>query len=145
VNDKELWEAASEAIRATGARVTAARARVLGVLLAANESLSEPQIEARLPGPPLDCVTIYRVLEWLVEASLVHRVSGNDGVWRFAPLRNGQVPNAVFECNECGRVLGLPGVDEPRPSLPPGFLRERALLHVFGRCPACEHARQHDE
>lgn len=137
VNEKDLWEAASEAIRAKGARVTTARARVFAVLLGATEALSEPQIEAVIDGPKLDCVTIYRVLEWLSEVRLVHRVSGQDGVWRFAPLPQGVAPNAVFECDYCMRVLPLFDVPETRADLPEGFTGMRSVLHVFGRCPRC--------
>lgn len=137
MNQKDYWEAAAEAIRATGARVTSARARVLALLLSGTEALSEPQIESQLDGPRLDCVTIYRVLEWLAEVRLVHRMAGQDGVWRFAPLPNGEPPHAVFECDQCRRVLPLFDADLPRATLPDGYRAERTLLYVFGRCPVC--------
>lgn len=141
MNQKDFWEAAADAIRAKGARVTTARARIFALLLSATEALSEPQIEVALDGPKLDCVTIYRVLEWLSEVRLVHRISGSDGVWRFAPLPHGLPPAAVFECDSCRRVLPLFDVVAPLVELPESYRVARTLLHAYGQCPRCVSAQ----
>lgn len=142
MTEKEAWDSAAEAIRATGARNTSARTRVLAVLLASHEALTEPQIEAAMSGPPLDCVTVYRVLEWLLQLHLIHRLPGRDGVWRFATLRHGRPPNAVFECVTCARLLPLVNAPAVDPVIPPGYEAEGALLHVTGTCPTCAEARR---
>lgn len=137
MTEKEIWEAASAAIRATGARTTSARTRVLAVLLDTDRALTEPQIEMRLSGPALDCVTVYRVLEWLVDVRLAHRVPGSDGIWRFAPIEEGRTPHAVFECLACGALLPLRDAPAVDPAVPPGFITKSAIVHIHGTCATC--------
>ena len=57
-------------IRAAGARATPARVRVLELLSAAPSPLSHYDIEQSLGEGSLDRVTLYRVLDWMVEAGL---------------------------------------------------------------------------
>lgn len=132
----ELWAHAYAAIRTSGRRVTAARARVFVVLLEAEQALSEPDIERRLSGPALDCVTIYRVLEFLAQAHLVYRVTDDHGVRRFQQVIDGDVPRTLFECTRCGRAQCLSG-DVPSVNLPEGFMHDHTLLRVAGLCPSC--------
>lgn len=140
MTEKETWEAASAAIRATGARNTTARTRVLAVLLDAEEALTEPQIEDRLAGPALDCVTIYRVLEWLVAVHLVHRIPGSDGIWRFMTIERGEPPRGMFECIDCARLVPLPQAPDVDTEIPPGFVKRNSLVHIFGTCQQCAEA-----
>ena len=55
-------------IRRTGARATPARVRVLQLLRVAPAALTRHEIEQALADQALDRVTLYRVLEWLVES-----------------------------------------------------------------------------
>jgi len=87
-------------IQAGGASATAARVQVLRLLLAAHTTASHQTLmqaamdEAR----PLDKVTLYRVLDWLVAQGLAHSVTGQDRVRRFSavPIQHG---HAHFECD----------------------------------------------
>ncbi len=125
---------AADLIRHAGGRVTAQRVAVLEALLAAGHAISQPELDARFGD--LDRVTIYRVLDWLESKGLVHRLTGDDRVWRFSAGSDG--PQHVhFQCQACGRVECLEEEQPPRLKLPPGYRAERVELVVRGRCADC--------
>lgn len=140
-------ERARERLRGTGARVTGARVQVLAALMRSDEALSHAELQRRLgDGVPLDRVTLYRVLDWLVEAGLAHRVSGPDRLWRFsahgaATGPSGHDEHGHFKCVCCDRMFcmkGSPGLARTvRAMLPDGFSGDEIELTVLGRCAQC--------
>jgi len=133
-------------LKGAGERSTAARLAVLDILLASPRALTHTEIAATATerGSGLDRVTLYRVLDWLVEKGLAHKIAGEDRVWRFNAL-NGEThdqarlhEHAHFQCSRCGRLYCL---DDLRPAfaftLPPGFRCDHAELILRGRCPDC--------
>jgi len=130
---------ARERIRGTGARMTAPRVQVLGAMLAANRVLSHHDIEAMLGAARLDRVTLYRVLDWLVEEGLAHRIAGPDRVWRFSVTGEAHETHAHFQCNRCGTVLCLEELSARKLAvqLPRGCRPERMELTVTGLCAQC--------
>ncbi|MFT4103460.1 MAG: transcriptional repressor [Burkholderiaceae bacterium] len=167
----KVHDQARELVRRSGARVTSARIAVLAELLSAGAALTHQELRARLDrrrdddepdrvagraagadsdsgGPPsahaLDRVTLYRVLDWLVDAGLAHRVPDPDRVMRFSAGGEGRAPDGHhghFRCDVCQQVFCL--ADSPRlpdwvrQLLPPGFAAERMELTVSGRCARC--------
>jgi len=130
-----ITERARSALRATGERVTPTRLRVYVALLDSARALSHHELEAALgTGDPIDRVTLYRVLDWLVDQGLAHRVAGIDRVWRFSIARDS---HAHFQCNGCGKVVFLGEALTGRVSLPRGFRSEAIELRVLGRCAEC--------
>ena len=137
---------AEELIRTTGARVTNARIEILATLLKADGALTHGDIESRLSeASGIDRVTVYRVLDWLTQQDLAHRISGDDRVWRFMinPQQNSAKSaahghHAHFTCETCGQTFCLdktiPKVDV---KLPKGFRPSEIDLLVRGRCAAC--------
>ena len=126
-------------IRATGARLTQPRMRVLAFLLEQHEPLTHHEILDRLPGEGFDAVTLYRVLEWLTEQGLAHRIAGADQVWRFSanPDKDGH-DHAHFQCTSCEAVTCVTDVPLPRKlKLPAGFTSDEVDLLIKGRCPRC--------
>jgi len=142
------FEQARQRVRETGARVTDARVRVLGVLMDADAALSHADVQrclefGRAP-VALDRVTLYRVLDWLVEAGLAHRVSGPDRVWRFSVQHDapaGHVQHGHFKCVRCGRMFCMKAsaglARTVRAMLPEGFSGDEVELTVMGRCAGC--------
>ena len=132
---------AQRLIRAAGERLTAPRAAVLAVLLEARSALTHHEIEAALAAAvPVDRVTVYRVLDWLVALGLAHRIPGEDRTWRFRANRApAHGPHAHFTCSRCGRTLCLEDVAVP-PSvkLPRGFVPQKVELTVQGLCASCQ-------
>lgn len=132
-------------IRARGERLTSPRAAVLAVLLGSGAALSHHEVEAALrASAPVDRVTVYRVLEWLVETGLAHRVAGEGRTWRFgATPQPGESPHAHFSCTRCGHTVCLASVSVPKHiQVPAGFRAEAMELTVRGRCARCNGAPQ---
>lgn len=129
---------AAERIRATGARATPARIRVLELLSAAPAPLSHQDIEAALGADSLDRVTLYRVLDWLVETGIAVKRADERRVWRFSLAGGGTHHGHVhFRCEACGRVFCLDAPAPRPPKLPGGFTLARAELDLSGRCAEC--------
>ena len=129
-------------IRATGARVTRQRVLVLDFLLTQQKSLTHHEIQAHLAKQEheeLDSVTLYRVLEWLTENELIHRIAGADQVWRFsAGAGHHAHEHAHFQCIKCEQVTCFTDVALPRKiKLPEGFQTQEIDFLIKGTCASC--------
>ena len=140
--------AAEAAIRDTGERLTQPRVAVLACLLSSEHATTHLDVAAMLTDHhAVDRVTVYRVLEWLVNQGIAHRIAGDDRVWRFMisrpqssakskSLAHGH--HAHFTCEACGQTFCL---DKPIPkvdvALPEGFRPSEIDLVVRGRCASC--------
>jgi len=137
---------AESQIRATGERLTQPRVAVLAMLLAADHAISHQDVASAIATHrPIDRVTVYRVLDWLVEVGIAHRIAGDDRVWRF--MLNHEHRNhtdgvrqqhAHFTCNQCGQTFCLndmPGKLNFR--LPAGFKSSEVDLTYRGACARC--------
>ncbi len=135
---------AKDLIGATGERITAARVQVLALLLAAPRALTHHEIEEELdPVLDIDRVTVYRVLEWLTQQHLAHKISFADRVWRFnaAPAQH-DPRHAHFMCTCCGEVICLQQMPtNSLPRLPRGYLPEAMEVTVRGLCRECSPRR----
>lgn len=141
---RDHFDTAEEAIRGTGARMTRPRIMVLAVLLAAERALTHTEVESRLPAlREVNRVTIYRVLEWLTERGLAHKIAGDDRVWRFNAAGHAHAgPHAHFQCSDCGHVLCLEPVPaKPSVKLPAGYRQQQVELTVKGLCADCSPVR----
>ena len=127
---------------AAGQRSTQARSAVLATLLAAERALTHLEISDRLvEGAKMNRVTLYRVLEWLVQHRLAHKVAGEDRVWRFnafPPEEETGHHHAHFQCNRCSNVTCLESMSTAFAlSLPAGFRSQEVELTIRGLCDAC--------
>lgn len=133
---------AESQIRATGARVTRQRVLVLDFLLSQQKSLTHHEIQAHLSKKlheELDSVTLYRVLEWLTENELIHRIAGADQVWRFsAGAGHHAHEHAHFQCTKCEQVTCFTDLALPRKiKLPEGFQTQEIDFLIKGTCANC--------
>lgn len=143
--EQTVLDQARHLVRGRHARVTAPRVRVLAELLAAGQPLTHQDVQRRVGGDthadPVDRVTVYRVLDWLVEAGLAHRVAGPDRVFRFSAQDLGHGAHGHFRCTDCGRMFCIAGAAGAarllRSILPAGFTGETIELTVSGRCAQC--------
>ncbi len=132
-------------VRERRARVTVPRVRVLAELLSAGRALAHQEVQRLVEASPdsehIDRVTLYRVLEWLVEVGLAHRVAGPDRVFRFSAQREPVGAHGHFRCTRCERMFCMSesaGIGRLVGSiLPAGFSSETIELTVSGRCAAC--------
>ncbi|ODU62957.1 MAG: hypothetical protein ABT00_23285 [Bordetella sp. SCN 68-11] len=129
-----MEDLAREAIRAQGARVTATRVHVLATLMEAASALSHQELFDRIGSSvSVDRVTVYRVLEWLVQTGLAHRIAGE---------HHGE-PHGHFQCDVCRRMFCIDapvGIQQNLDRLPDGFEGRDVEMVVRGRCPACVQA-----
>jgi Fur family ferric uptake transcriptional regulator len=117
---------------------------VLAALAQAERALTHAEIEARLGDLAGDRVTLYRVLDWLVQSGLAHKVTDEARVFRFS-VAAGQAQHGQhghFRCDDCGRVYCLERVQPARPRVPQGFRVAQVEMSVRGKCANCTGARR---
>lgn len=134
---------AEEFCRARGLRLTALRRQVLELIWAQHQPAKAydllarlAEIQARPTAPP----TVYRALEFLLEAGLVHRIeSANAYVGCRDPEHRHSAQFLI--CRACGQVGELEesgiGKDIDEQAAGHGFRVERYQLEVVGLCPHC--------
>ena len=131
-------DAVAEQIRRTGARATPARIRVLQMLRNALTAQTHSEIEQAFGDLALDRVTLYRVLDWLVESGLAHKSADANRVFRFSPASAGEHASHVhFRCEICGGVYCLEASLPVVPALPPGFSLTHMNFDLRGVCANC--------
>lgn len=134
----------AQRLKATGLKRTPVRLAVLDLLARAPAPLAAPQVLGALPRTT-DSVTVYRTLNTLTDKKLLHRVRGDDRVWRYALSENAEKPrhnHAHFVCEECGNVECLKDVPLPQKLLDQLAPRKQYRVSysevlVHGRCPNC--------
>lgn len=137
---------AESMVRETGERITRPRVEILAVLLAAERALSHHEVENRINASlGIDRVTVYRVLDWLSEKGLAHKIAGEDRVRRYNAAEHAHSQSqchAHFQCERCGTVICLDEPDDAlRVRVPRGFVAREIALTVKGFCATCVHAR----
>ena len=132
--------AAEELCAARSVRLTAARKRVLKILLAEHKALGAYDVLAHLSerGEPAHPPAAYRALEFLVENGLAHRVERLNAFVACSHPDEGHKP-AFLICRDCKSVAeaqvapdaGTLGETAARI----GFRIERTSIEVEGLCP----------
>jgi Fur family transcriptional regulator, ferric uptake regulator len=141
LQNKNLVDDAKQMIEQAGLRTTDARLAVLNTLISAKTALSWAEVIDRLPKDyPFDRVTIYRVLEWLTEAHMVHKIPSDDRAMKFqVTLPNTTHQHAHLHCTHCHKIICL---DELQPNLSQQittqFQVESVDMIIKGRCAACK-------
>lgn len=125
-------------------RVTAVRRLILSIFSRAGFALSHADIERQL-GHDYDRVTIYRTLRTFLEKGLIHKVTDDAGVARYAlcDLQKCNVESHAdehvhFKCVHCGHIFCLNSVDLPPLHLPEGYVWYATTIIVDGLCKTCK-------
>lgn len=140
MSDLTPVDSAEALIASHGGRVTRTRVAVLEALLAADMPLTHDDVGAALTarGITHDRVTLYRTLDWLVDAGVAHKMAGDDRTRRFGVAVGGSHEHAHFHCDRCGKVMCLEGLQPAvAVNLPGGYQLDRAELVLHGACPSC--------
>ncbi len=133
---------AREQLDAHGVEATPRRLAVLKGLAAFPHAPTAPELleEGRKTGH-LDKVALYRTLDLLVEAGIVGRHPGGDGLLRYCLVHEETRPfHAHFYCTRCRRMSCLPATSTipPRPEgLAEGMTAERVEVRFDGICNHC--------
>ena len=136
-----LVSLAPDLLRAAGAKVTRGRIRVLDALRAGRQPLCHAELESQLGSGEegIDRVTLYRVLDSLVEFGLALKAVDTRGVYRFsaAGTHRQHASHIHFRCTDCGGVFCLKAEPPPPPRLPKGFRLGEVEFDVRGTCAGC--------
>ena len=138
-----------------GLKSTKARTAVLRVLASASSALSHSEILEKMSAQQeFDRVTIYRVLDWLTEHGLVHKISGDNRAWKFQFSQTSYTPtepdtekkqlihnthqHAHLHCTVCGKVTCI---HELKPQFSKQILAQYHVesidINIRGICPQC--------
>lgn len=135
-------ETADRICRERGLRLTPIRRRVLILVwnshtpVGAYDILDALSRDGKRPAPP----TVYRALEFLIEADLVHRLDSLNAYVGCADPRSSHAGQFLI-CRECRSVAELDDadisglIDKKAAGL--GFTAVRQMLEIQGLCPEC--------
>ena len=135
-----LDEKARRMLSAASLYCTEGRIAIVKVLLETQRPVRQDEIADRLPGKPANKVTIYRTLDSLVSAGLVHRAFIQERAWHFelADHCSEQQCHPHFTCSNCGTTHCLTEFSVPMaPSSYKGFVIQHQQVRLEGLCPAC--------
>lgn len=133
--------AAENRLIGEGERMTAARSRVLALLLESGEPVKAYDLIARFreDGQPAKPPTVYRALEFLERKGLAHRIAS---ISAYVACSSGARDHAAafLICDCCGateEVSSPVAGDLGRAAEQAGYAIERTTIEAHGRCPAC--------
>lgn len=134
----QALEAAEARCAERGEKLTPVRRRVLELVLTAESPVKAYDLlEALKPGPgSAKPPTVYRALDFLVAAGLVHKVEALSAFVGCAHAHD-EGSAELFICSLCGAVEERHGAPVPTHA-PDGFLIERSVVEHFGRCANCQ-------
>lgn len=136
-----LLEQAKALIENREGRATRSRIQVLAFLLSQHDAMTHYQIEQKFgEHDKMDRVTLYRVLEWLTDQGLAHKLLSSDRAWRFLANNNHahSHQHAHFTCNQCAKVICLDTMPASYVvALPEGYRMQGIDLTVKGLCVSC--------
>jgi Fur family ferric uptake transcriptional regulator len=122
-------------------RNTEAKLNIIELISSSEVALSHADIQQSLNGL-CDRVTIYRVLDRLIEEGQVHKVIDTDGVSKYAACRHCEAghhhdTHAHFSCVVCKSVTCLDHIT-PNISIPRKYKVKEIHLTITGVCPGCK-------
>lgn len=119
---------------------TKARLSVIKSLLHANRPITQEQITQALDDS-FDRVTIYRTLDSLTKADLVHRVFLEERACHYELSHQCSKTQCHphFTCTQCGQTNCLTDLAIPLAQSPhKHFIIQRQRVHLEGLCPNCQ-------
>ena len=139
VKQKNLLCEAERICTEKGLSLTDVRKRVLELLLVADGPVKAYDLLLKLkPGKIAQPPTIYRALDFLVQAGFVHKI---EALSAFTPCLHMRADGNVefFICEVCGSVDER-HLKTKRNNWPGGFLASRSVVEHYGRCKQCVQA-----
>ena len=119
-----------------GLALTPIRRRVLELLLnAASPVKAYDLLKALKPDGSAQPPTVYRALDFLTAAGLVHKIEALNAYTACVHDHPGDRVE-LFICESCGGVQETHSVPEPQ-SAPKGFCVQRSVIEHYGTCARC--------
>jgi Fur family ferric uptake transcriptional regulator len=128
------------ALQMKGTRNTAAKSEILTLLTQSPVALAHSEIMTAVKDL-CDRVTVYRILDRLIEEGHLHKIVQLDGVTKYAACKschdqNHRHDHVHFTCVQCESVVCLEQV-EPVLRMPNGYKVFQTQFNVSGLCPVC--------
>lgn len=136
-------ERAREAYRRRGGRLTELRETVLHQLAEGHHALGAYDIMRRLTerGRPVAPISVYRALDSLAEAGLIHRLESRNAYVACHASHDAQRPILFLVCDGCGAVAEAEAPELLRAvrsaAATAGFSLSGSVLEASGLCSHC--------
>ncbi|ADE55050.1 Fur family transcriptional regulator [Coraliomargarita akajimensis] len=128
-----------DALKASGARMTKKRERILGALLTFDHPATAEEIRERAELPPTDLVTVYRNLETFESIHALQRIPLENGTQIFELTAPGEHYHHLIcrECHKAERLDVCVGKEAASKARAKGFTEIAHVLEVYGICEDC--------
>jgi Fur family transcriptional regulator, zinc uptake regulator len=138
---EEAMERARQAFQNKGLKLTPLRQSVFREIAASHKAIGAYEVLDRLAirGERLAPISVYRAIEALVAAGIVHRFESRNAF--FACHAGHEMRQLVLACEACGRVAEVDAdkvfaaIDKSAGSA--GFSTKGAVVEVWGLCANC--------
>jgi Fur family ferric uptake transcriptional regulator len=134
-------------LRPAGGKRSSKRDRILNLFLRQKGHLSADDLYdlVRQEDPGIGRATVYRTLQWMVQAGIARKVDFGEGRSRFEPsFRHPRHFHLV--CNECHRSSEFLSSDVEalieEIAAARRFVPEQTIIQVFGKCEECRTGQQ---
>ncbi len=121
-----------------GVRLTPLRRRVLELVAGSKAPVKAYDLLSRIDQsnanakPP----TVYRALDFLMEAGLVHRVEALNAFIACPQAGHGHAA-MLYVCEDCANVTEVQGARPGQDNKPDGFAVKRSVIEHYGKCIDC--------
>ena len=150
----QLVGRADEAFTKKKLRFTPLRQQVFEEIASTHGSIGAYDILAQLAGKGtrLAPISIYRAIDALLEAEVIHRLESKNAFFACRRLEHAHVPGGrplILACEKCGAVAEVPGqaifdlIDDVAQSV--DFKPRVRFVEVSGTCPRCARPASPDE
>ena len=130
----------SNILNSANIRPTQHRLAILSTLLTAKTPMTQQQITDKLANNPPNKVTIYRILENLLNAGIIHKAFLTNRTWHFE-LANHCTKTQChphFTCTNCDNTHCMTDMKIPMPEkIYKGFKINHQKVNLQGLCPKC--------
>lgn len=124
-------------MRERGLRVTPVRLWVLSLLTLDPRPMSHAELREKIPYE-IERTTVFRALNALTKARLLHRIHVGDRVWRYTrALTTGNGLAGSFVCTSCGSVEELRELKLGMAAPPLAVRKSNVRVFVHGLCDDC--------
>ena len=130
----------AELLKKANLRKTNQRLAVLGALIETDVPITQQQIAESLADSAPDKVTIYRVLECLMEKGIVHKAFMKDRTAFFELGHNCSKTQCHphFTCTSCQKTVCIKNTKMPLAEInEQGFKIKHQKVELEGLCPKC--------
>ncbi len=123
-------------------RITQVRLDILSQFISKQSALSHADLESYFD-KKLDRVTIYRTLNSFLENGILHKVTDDTGVAKYALCKHESTEHTHddnhvhFKCKQCEKIECLHDIEIPKLSLPKKYLVTSSNLLIEGICATC--------